>query len=213
MASRSEQTAGPGGLSVRQLTLIFLGAVGVSAMFFALGFLVGNNRRAASAVPSVEQISPPGEIPPVVNPPAQSAQSAGPAPNPAAGEASPIVEQDIKSQNAPSPKSQSNAAAVTLAPPSSSVPAPAQAPSLAETAGGRVMLQVAALRTQREARSLERRLKAHGFASVLLTPREAGTRDRMYRVQVGPFATRVKALAAQKKLKRAGFRSFIKPSR
>jgi len=216
MASRSEQAAGPGGLSVRQLTLIFLGAVGVSAMFFALGFLVGNNRRSAGSAPNVEQVSPPGEIPPVANPPLQSSQSAGPAPDSAAGAGSPIVEQDIKPQSAPSQKPQPDSpvpAPASAAAHASPPPVSMQAPPRAGEAGSSVMLQVAALRTQREARSLVRRLKVHGFAAVLLTPQEAGTHDRMYRVRVGPYVSRSKALAAQKRLKRAGFKSFIKPSR
>ena len=204
MASRSEQTGGAGGLSVRQLTLVFLAAVGVSAMFFALGFLVGYNRRPANATPNVEQVSPPGEIPPVVNPPLQNSQSAASAPNSSSGADSPVVEQDLKSQSAAAPKLQPSLPA--------SPPASTQAPSRTQDARGGVILQVAALRTLREARSLTRRLKAHGFAALLLTPQKAGAHDRMYRVRVGPFSSRSKALTAQKRLRRAGFKSFTKQS-
>lgn len=219
MAPRSEQTSGVRGLSVRQLTLIFLGAVGVSAMFFALGFLVGNNRRSASAAPNVEQVSPPGEIPPTVNPPVQNSQNTPSVQDSAPGGAPPIVEQNINSQAVSSGKSPSNrktpalsAAPASVATPLAEPGAPLKTPPHAQTAPGDLTLQVAALHTQREARSLVRRLRKQKFAAVLLTSQEAGTHDRIYRVQVGPFSSRRAALAAQKRLRRGGFKSFIKKS-
>ncbi|MGH9359158.1 MAG: SPOR domain-containing protein [Terriglobia bacterium] len=208
MGSRLEQAAGPRGLSVRQLTLIFVGAVGVSALFFALGFLVGNNRHVASAAPAVEQVSPPSEIPPTVNPPLQnSPAAASPSAVPFSKANSPIVEQNLKSTPGGKLPASSPAPAPAAAPPQ-----PAQAPPRARDASVGLMLQIAALHTRREALSLERRLRRRGFPAVLLTPQEAGMHDRMYRVQAGPFSSRSKALAAQKKLRRAGFKSFIKQS-
>ena len=219
MVSRSEQARRPTGLSVRQLTLIFLGAVGVCSMFFALGFLVGSNRRPASSAPNVEQVSPPGEIPPTVNPPGQSAQNIPAAPDQEPGGSPPVEEQNISPQAAPSGKSQSNgqpsgpAAVIRGAAEPAAAPSSARAknPSGAQSASGDLVLQVAALRTQREARSLVRRLRAHQFAAVVVKPHGAPA-GRMYRVQVGRFSSRRAALAAQKRLRRAGFRSFVRQS-
>lgn len=207
MESRLERVSGPERLSVRQLTLIFIGAVGVSALFFALGFLVGSNGRAASAAPTVEQVSPPGEIPPTVNAPLQNSPTAGPATNPAPNAGSSVQEQNIKPQSAPAAEPLS-----TRKDSPAASPEPVQAPPRVVAASGGLTLQIAALRTRREALLLERQLRRRGFAAVLLTP-QAGDHDRMYRVQTGPFSSRSQALAAQKKLRRAGFRSFIKQSR
>ncbi|MGH9355213.1 MAG: SPOR domain-containing protein [Terriglobia bacterium] len=220
MVSRSEQARRPAGLSVRQLTLIFLGAVGVCSMFFALGFLVGSNRRPASSALNVEQVSPPGEIPPPVNPQAQSSPNTPSAPDQDLGGAPPVEEQNINPQAAPSRKSQSSeqpsgpAAVSRAAAESAAAPSRARAetPSGAQAAPGNLVLQVAALRTQREARSLVRRLRAHRFAAEVVKPQGAPA-GRMYRVQVGRFSSRRAALAAEKKLRRAGFNSFVRRSR
>lgn len=45
-------------LTVRQLTLIFVGAVALCALFFAMGFVVGANEHNSSSVPVVEQVPP-----------------------------------------------------------------------------------------------------------------------------------------------------------
>lgn len=200
------------GLSVRQLTFIFLGAVGVCAMFFALGFLVGSNGRTHNAAsPALEQVPPPSEIPPTVNPPAQDSSSKTDAANPASNPSSSVVEQDLKPATpAPSqPASRAPSPENTAAPanPHATAPEPKQAE---ERSSGSVMVQVAAIRTERGARSLVKTLEGRGFHARLLTPHEARAHDHLYRVQVGPFTSRDQALPALKKLSREGFKPFIK---
>src|SRR5579885_3570624 len=78
MASKSDPPGALRSLSVRQLILIFFGAVGVCAVFFALGFLVGSNGRTPNpSAPQVERVAPPSEIPPTVNQPLESSNSGG----------------------------------------------------------------------------------------------------------------------------------------
>ncbi len=50
--------SGSRSLSVRQLTLIFMGAVALCALFFAMGFVVGANEHNSSSGPMVEQVAP-----------------------------------------------------------------------------------------------------------------------------------------------------------
>lgn len=199
MMRREEPT---GGLSVRQLTLIVFGAVAVCAMFFALGFVVGSNRRSNNSNLSVEQVPLPSEIPPTVNPP-----SAGP-PSPPSAPGASVVEQNLAS--AASATSAPEKSTETPPPAPSEKAAPQSRPRRPAGPARRVMLQVAALRNRTEALSLVNRLRRRGFPAHFLTPRQAGARDLMYRVQVGPYSSRSKALAEQRRLSHAGFRSFVK---
>lgn len=193
------------GLSVRQLTFIFFGAIAVCAVFFALGFMVGANQTPSHSAPHVEQVSPRGEIPPEVNPPAQESQApASAVPTPAANSSS-VVEQDLKRGGPP---------AVAAPPVSQELPKTADQPpkeaatpdSESVTAVHGLMVQVAASRTEAHARSLAHTLRAHRFRAMVI-PAQGG---RLYRVQVGPFTSHQKALAAVHKLSREGFRPFIK---
>ncbi|HET7100331.1 MAG TPA: SPOR domain-containing protein [Terriglobia bacterium] len=203
------------GLSVRQLTAIFFGAVAVCAMFFALGFLVGRNGRAHNAaLAAVEQVPPPSEIPPTVNPPAQNSDSNAAGVNPASNDSSSsVTEQDLK-PTVPTPSQQARQTAP--APPQKAAaatdsPAAKSAPEHPEESSARAMMvQVAAVHTERDARALVRKLKSRGFHARLLTPHQARAHDHLYRVQVGPFTSRNQALPALHKLSREGFKPFIK---
>lgn len=203
MATRSEPSGSWRGLSVRQLTLIFLGAVGVCAMFFALGYLVGANGRPANNGLTAEQVPPPSEIPPTVNPPAQS--SPLPEPETSPGSQPSVIEQDIKPTAVPTHSSAAPEAKTTP----QSVRTTLQ-PSIPPTPTRGLMIQVAASHTEADASQLVKTLRAQGYHSVLITPQEAGMHDHIYRVQVGPYGSRPLALAAMRKLNQKGFHPFIK---
>ncbi len=72
------------------------------------------------------------------------------------------------------------------------------------------MIQVAATHTEQDAQSLVKTLAAHGYHARLVTPQQAGARDSLYRVQVGPFGSREEAIRTLHKLSREGFKPFIK---
>lgn len=219
MGSRAAQQGR--GLSVRQLTLIFFGAVGLCALFFALGFLLGVNRRSAASLPSVEQVQPPGEIPPAVDSSLQNAGAGSQAPN--AHQAT-VIEQNLKEtslskgmgeaessshvgQSAAKATKESSAARTAPLASARSARSLGQTGPVGRVARG-VMVQVAALRTGRDAQSLLHTLKLQHYAAVMLTPAES--HDGLYRVQVGPFATRVEAVRALRRLSSQGFRPFIR---
>ncbi|MGH9352451.1 MAG: SPOR domain-containing protein [Terriglobia bacterium] len=218
------------GLSVRQLTFIFFGAVGVCALFFALGFLLGVNRRSEALIPAVEQVPLPGAIPPTVD---SSLQNAGAGSLTSNARQATVIEQNLKEtsesreSSQPSPGLAQGSASATNT--GNGKPAARTTPVTAATTRTTrlversesserikpikhvergVMVQVAALRTGRDAQSLLHTLKSHGYAAVMLTPAEA--HDSLYRVQVGPFATRAEAVRTLHRLSSQGFRPFIR---
>lgn len=216
---------------MRQLTFIFFGAVGVCALFFALGFLLGVNRRSAASLPAVEQVPPPGATPsPLDSPPLQSMNAGSQASN--AHQAT-VIEQNLKETSESRESGQPSAEraqgsavaantgnerrAARTTPGSTATPRTLRLVERSESSERikptkhverGVMVQVAALRTGRDAQSLLHTLKSHGYAAVLLTPAE--THDSLYRVQVGPFATRAEAVRMLHRLGSQGFRPFIR---
>jgi cell division septation protein DedD len=201
-----------GSLSVRQLALLFFLAVAVCAVFFALGFVVGNNQNASRGEPTSEQVAPHSEVPPTVNP---SAQQEPPPTNPPRADSKPgassIVEQDLNSGAAPPTPV---APVQQIAPEMSHPPqTTAHSPRSEATSGPvrsseprGIMVQVAASHGEAHARSLTHRLRARGFPALLIGPGSSG----IYRVQVGPYRSRRAAANAAARLRRDGFRPFVR---
>lgn len=209
--AKEQSTRGGRGLTVRQLTFIFFGLVGVCALFFALGYLAGSNSHSAGPVPVVEQTPAEGAPPPPVNAPLEDASSAAGSAN--ARQAT-VIEQNLKPEAPARPEPRQNkSAADAAAKESAAPPAPAADKNRAESSetsssGRDIMVQVAALRTGSDAESLLHTLKTHGYPAVVL--HGAAGRDGLYRVQVGPFTTRDEALRALHRLSRQGFKPFIR---
>ncbi|MGH9448045.1 MAG: SPOR domain-containing protein [Terriglobia bacterium] len=210
MASRSDPPASAGGLSLKQLTFIFFGAVAVCAVFFALGYLLGNSQHGSTEAASVQQVPPAGEIPAPVNPPLQDSSSSANSSTPASTpQSSTVIEQNLKGSGTPPPAPSSMQGA------SSRNSAPAKAvrfqPSRPVRRAPRgMMVQVSASHTKSAAQALTARLKVLGYPALLIAPRGHGAGDDVYRVQVGPFASRQAAGRAVRKLDRQGFRPFIR---
>lgn len=214
MSNAGPQTSGRS-LTVRQVALLLLLGVAVCAVFFALGFVVGQNQSGSAQGPVAEQVAPHSEIPPTVNPSAQESESQPPA-SATASTVSPlssgVVEQDLKSGNPPLPPptppsgaqngEQIKSPEARTEPPVSAASARPQ--RAAEPRG--IMVQVVASRNAAHARALVRRLRQHGFHAVLIASR----RRNIYRVQVGPFRSRQSAERAVRNLSREGFRPFIR---
>jgi DedD protein len=187
------------GLSARQLVMLFLGIVTVCAVFFAAGFLVGYNERTSKELPAAERVTPSSVIPPTVNPPLKSEPVERPS---AAENAKPIEPTPLR------------AAKPAAAPPAPAKRAPEPAPreerKAAET-GGNYVLQVAASSSRSDAEEVARGLKGRGFPAFVVTPQQSGGNDRLYRVQIGPYATREAAEQVKPRLELAGFKApFIK---
>jgi cell division septation protein DedD len=213
MADRSEKKDEKG-LSARYLVLMFLMGVAACGVFFSLGFLVGYNERSSRTAPVTEQVTPPPVVPPTVNPPLETAPPA-PKESAAAGPAQPIPWEET---------GQAKKQATVAAPPTAvqlpssaatkpAAPATATAPPLAAPGvevGSAFTVQVAASRNQQDAEKLVKELKARGYAVFVVTPEFAHANDNLFRVQVGPFATREEAEQVRAKIAKEGFKPFIR---
>ena len=72
------------------------------------------------------------------------------------------------------------------------------------------MVQITASRTRQDAEALVKVLKGRGYPVFLVTPGTAHTNDNLYRVQVGPFASREDAEKVRTRLTQEGFKPFIR---
>lgn len=184
------------GLSVRYLVVVFLMGVAACAVFFSLGFLVGYNERPERGGTAAEEVLEPTTVPPLVNPPRET--SGGEAPRPASGTAEPEAER--VTGPSPIPDTQKT-------PPAPSTAAKASEPQKARAG---FTVQVIASSEQRDAERVVNELKSRGYGAFLVKPQDAGLKDNLYRVQVGPFATREEAEKVRNRLVKDGFKPFIR---
>ena len=193
MGSGRESKRDERGLSARYLVVVFLMGVAACAVFFSLGFLVGYNERPFKGATATEEVTPSPVIPPNVNPPLEEIPEPAKSPPPAAAAKS----------AAQAPKDTSKPAEETKA-----------APRAASTPSGPVpsgfAVQVAASRSKSDAENLVKELGSRGYRVFLVSPEYAKAGDNLYRVQVGPFATREDAEKSRDKLAKEGFKPFIR---
>ena len=101
-----------------------------------------------------------------------------------------------------------------LPPPSAAMAhnrAPAAPPAGKSTQVGMgFTVQVAASKEKEDAEKLVKELKSRGFAVFLVLPEYAKAGDNLYRVQVGPYATRQEAQTVRDKIAKEGFKPFIR---
>jgi cell division septation protein DedD len=215
MVDHSDRRQDEKGLSARYLILVFLVGVAACAIFFSLGFLVGYNERTSKSPGPTEQVTPSGVIPPTVNAPLESIPTTGnetasisarerapqrSLPDSAAEQKPAGDRAAAQAPPSPSPRTSTRATA-------SSVPA-RSVPSREVEAGYTV--QVAASRDKLDAEKLVKELKSRGFAVFVVRPEYSEAKDKLYRVQVGPFATREEAQKVRERIAKEGFKPFIK---
>ena len=211
------------GLSTRHLILVFLAGVAVCGVFFSLGFLVGYNERSVRLAPVTERVSAPAAIPPTINPPLETVQvgSSTASTSTAAVPPPPASLQSGSPQLSPSekkPETPAGTPSPVIALPSSPAKAEKQpvlggavkAAAGAGASGAGFTVQITASRTRQDAEALVKVLKGRGYPVFLVAPGNAHTNDNLYRVQVGPFASRDDAEKARTKLIQEGFKPFIR---
>jgi DedD protein len=222
MAKRMDRFQDEKGPSARHLVLMFLAAVAVCAVFFSLGFVVGYNHSTSKGGPVTENVSSSGNIPPTVNPPSGgSSQSStqGMETENVSPDSSSITQperpQPLPPEPVATPPTPARRTPEKAAPRKVARSKPAAAPKArpasppAASAGSHFAVQVMASKTRVDAENLVKLLKARGYPVFILTPQEAHARDNLYRVQVGPFTTRVAADITRDKLVGEGFRPFV----
>jgi cell division protein FtsN len=209
------------GVSTGSLVLLFLLGVVVCAVFFSLGFLLGYRERSSSNPAEVERVIPTGEAPPALNPPPAREdttvrQDANPVPAAAQPVETGLHHKDggVASGTRVSAEDRGSVAtAAAEATPSAGghesfdaqVPAPTR-----QTATGRGALQVAALQNRQDAEALLRVLKQRGYPVFIVSPEGARANDALFRVRVGPFASRDQEEKTRQELQTEGFKPFVK---
>jgi cell division septation protein DedD len=201
---------GEKGLSAGVLAAVFLVFVGICAVFFSLGFLVGYNEQSSKVETVSERVT--RTTPPVVNPPTQTSRARAKetmAPTRATSPG-PVADVDVSPSPAAGPKASERGS-------SEDATAPAESrtePSASFPAGNEVRMgftvQVDALRARQDAEALVRILKTRHYPVFLVTPEYSNSRDNLYRVQVGPFISREDAENVRSRLVQEGFKPFIK---
>jgi len=211
------------GVSTRHLVLIFLAGVAVCGIFFSLGFLVGYNERSVRMAPVTERVSTPATIPPTINSPLETVPVGSGAGAPSTPSVPPPL-KPLQASEAPSPVADQKPATApgTVSPVTAPPPSPAKAdrepgvdraatsPAAVGEVGGGFMVQVTALRTKQDAEAVARILKGRGYPVFLVAPGHRHANDNLFRVQVGPFASRGDAEKMRTKLTQQGFKPFIR---
>ena len=205
----------PKGLSPRHLILFFLASVAVCAVFFSLGFLVGYNERSSRVMPPAERVTGSSVIPPTVNPPLRTGQAvskdmggAGTADHPSPGQL-----QAAEGSSSRSKPAATAVASLPLSGPLEPSPAadrisaefePAGPPSSSKVVDAGFSVQVTASHSKQDAEALVAILKDRGYPVFLVAPEYDHANDNLFRVQVGPFASRDEAEKVRTKLAKEG---------
>jgi DedD protein len=222
MASKGKKSGGDFILESRHLVGLFLVLVVIFGVVFTLGYLMGRSQYDSRVRAAVG-------LPPGIDAPAAPV---APAPSVAAKPKTPPQVDDSQAPKKSSDweffhSADPQAAADHLQPAPKAVapstppaaPKPASTPPkiaktakpFADTSGplipkGTIMLQVAAVLHQEDALALAQALQQKKFPAFVLTPGA----DKLYRVQVGPYADNQSAAAARQQLEAKGFKSIIK---
>jgi DedD protein len=205
-------------LESRHLVGLFFLLVVIFGVVFTLGYLLGRNQydtklRAALGKPA-ESVDAKGapSVPPSDKPTGGSTTPAGGKPD---WEFYHAAEPKAVQNHLDSAKPSVAAAQPTASKPAASKPAaPKPAASLKSASAlkppvipkGSITLQVAAVRHKSDALALAQALKTKKFPAFVLNP-EA---DKLYHVQVGPYADNQSAGTARRDLEAQGFKSITK---
>src|SRR5271157_543937 len=89
------------------------------------------------------------------------------------------------------------------------LPAPPSRPA-GPAPGGKIVVQVSAVGVRQDAETLVTLLKSRGYPAFLVTPEAARARDKLFRVQVGPYKSDPEAIGVRNKLVADGFKPFVR---
>jgi cell division septation protein DedD len=179
----------------RHILGLFFGVVVLCCIFFTLGYVMGRDQAhvAGRGEPppksaATDTATPPGWF---VSTPNSSAAGKG------AGGAAP--------ENAHPPATPPAKTSPASAPPKAAAPAVGkfQPPLIPR---GAIVLQIAALTSDKDALAMAGALQEKGFPAFVLTPGA----DNFYRVQVGPYADAKSADQAKRSLEHEGFKPIVK---
>ena len=191
-------------LGNKQLLSLFFVIVVFFAAFFSVGYTVGFGHGTDSRTTAgLEPDDLPGP-PPVrrADPPKALIEKADPVPKPVAKKADPPPPAP-KAADKPKPTPKQTAKAAPPKPKPQLAPKPA---AVAASAKGGYHLQVAALRTRKDADLLAGKLKAKGYPAEVNSSRD----DGWIRVVVGPFTAPEDAKDYKARLSKEGFDTMLR---
>jgi len=210
MSDKPERGQSEKGLSAGVLAVVFLIWAGICAVFFSLGFLVGYNEQSSKLASLTERVAEPSAVPPLVSSLHRSSDSRtkeskvfSPPPSGGSEDSAESVSQ------ASPPAALASAAADQDSETQSVTPSASQGQKLREVGMG-YTVQVDALRAKGDAEVIVKILKERHYPVFLVAPEYSNTRDNLYRVQVGPFASRDDADKVRAKLAKEGFKPFVR---
>ena len=223
MASNARRGGGDRVLESRHLVGLFLGVVLLCGVFFTLGYVMGRTQYGG-AVHAADGFN--SNVPSAsVSPKSKSTPNAKPAPVPDNGgwdfyDNKKAANDHLESAPAPEtsvPATKSPASVPAVATKSNSAPPPAatktvaapkqparfQPPALTKNS---IVLQVAAVKLQRDALEMADAIQQKKFPSFVAT----SPADNFYHVQVGPYPDMPSAENAKRALEQMGFKPIIK---
>jgi len=214
------------------LAFLFLGAVCVCAVFFALGFVVGRAQAFETALKDQEEVK---SIPNSATSPSASGSAPEVTKDDPAPAAEPAGKSAVASHEAPradyrkdldfysavkepkvdqnfhpdSPKSSKNAGSAKRSK-TESEGRSASAPGRNESGGrGLVSLQVAALKSSAEADRMAKTLRSKGYPVFIVNP-DKDDASKLIRVQIGPYASEAEATKVKARLGTEGYTAISK---
>jgi cell division septation protein DedD len=169
-------------LGTGKMLALFFGLVVLCALFFGMGFSMGKNsvRTAPELLPSPNPST--ATRPAAVNhPPTAPAPESKPA------------------------ETQSSTAGASPGTPTSTLPTQPSAPELVQPGTG-YFVQVAAVSKQEDAEALVEALKGRQYSAFIANP----SPDKLFHVQIGPFADPKEAESTRAKLMNDGYNPILK---
>jgi cell division septation protein DedD len=213
MAKNLKRSGGDRVLESRHLVLLFLSVVLLCGVFFTLGYVMGHTQYGGSVhaadVPAATHPQPLSATPKTKQPstaPSTTADKGGWGDDPAKTDDTGV---STESKPAPAPKSVP-VASTPSSPKAKSVPLVEKQPAKYNpppTVGkNSIVLQVAAVKQQRDALEMADELQKKKFPAFILNSQT----DGYIHVQVGPYPDKASAEAARRALEQAGFKAIIK---
>jgi DedD protein len=212
MAKNGKRGGGDRVLESRHLVLLFLSVVLLCGVFFTLGYVMGHTQYTGA----VHAADAPAKPTPSSAASARNKETSQPVPaaDPDWTSYDPTKKNtDTRIEPAPKPVSKSVPPALNSKPATVPVSAKAPAPSAKQPskyappalAKNAIVLQVAAVKQQRDALEMADELQKKKFPAFVISQA-----DGFFHVQVGPYADKAAADAARRALEQAGFKAIIK---
>jgi DedD protein len=206
-------------LSTASLLGIFFGLVLICGVFFGFGYSMGRGTGSAPVVNAAEpEETTTAAAQPAALAPAEQDEAlaiAAPAPSATRVKHNDAVASDQPAENAGdetpaapvrAATSKPNAAQQLEANPATDAPSLGAASTGPVPGSGQAMVQIAAVARPEDADALVAALRQRGYGVVVRNEPQ----DKLFHVQVGPFADRTQATAMKQKLLSDGYNAIIK---